>query len=122
MAGQQAIASELEGIQMQPMPEILLMELIHQAAYRNNTLGLHSICPEENITKICSSDLRQFLSAHFVPSRMVLVGVNVQHDQFVDLARQHFVSPRTSWEGQKSPSVDTSISQYTGGEVKVAIV
>lgn len=37
---------------MKPHPETLLMELAHQASYRNNTLGLPSLCPTNNITKV----------------------------------------------------------------------
>lgn len=33
------------------------MELAHQASYRNNTLGLPSLCPRDNITKIKVSKL-----------------------------------------------------------------
>ena len=120
-AAKQAIASELESYEMHPVPEMLMTELIHRAAYRDNTLGLPSICTEDSIDKISSKDLRQYAAAHFVPSRMVLVGVNVEHNQLVELARQHFVSPRTSWEGvEAGPVLDTSISQYTGGEIKVS--
>ena len=56
-----------------------------QAAYRNNTLGLPNNCPEENINKITVSDLKQFLSSHYLSSRMVLTGINVDHDHLVDL-------------------------------------
>ena len=94
-AAKQAIASELESYEMHPVPEMLMTELIHRAAYRDNTLGLPSICTEDSIDKISSKDLRQYAAAHFVPSRMVLVGVNVEHNQLVELARQHFVSPRS---------------------------
>ena len=90
-----------------------------QAAYRNNTLGLPNNCPEENINKITVSDVKQFLSSHYLPSRMVLTGVNVDHDHLVDLAQRYFVNPSTSWEGVKGKPIDQSISQYTSGEVKV---
>ena len=120
-AAKQAIASELESYEMHPVPEMLMTELIHRAAYRDNTLGLSSICTEESIDKLSSKDLRQYTAAHFLPSRMVLVGVNVQHNQLVELAKQHFVSPRTSWEGvEPGPVLDASTCQYTGGEVKVS--
>ena len=90
-----------------------------QAAYRNNTLGLPSICPEENIDKITIGDLKQFLSSHYLPSRMVLTGVNVDHNRLMDLAQRYFVDPSTSWEGVEGKPIDQSISQYTSGEVKV---
>lgn len=118
-AAKQSIAAELESMEMQPVPELLLTELIHQAAYRNNTLGLPNLCPSEDITRMTTNDLWKFYSTYMKPSRMVLVGVNVEHEELVELAQQHFVSPDTSWEGKGDIEVDTSISQYTGGEVKV---
>ena len=60
--------------------------------------------------------LKTFISSHFVPSRMVLVGVNTDHQQMVDLAQEHFVRPVTSWEGVDPLPVDVSIAQYTGGQ------
>ena len=50
---------------------------------------------------------------------MVLTGVNVDHDQFVELAQKHFVGAQTSWDGVEPVAVDESISQYTSGEVRV---
>ena len=43
------IRYELEDNAMRPDQEPLLVEKIHGAAYKNNTLGLAKICPEENI-------------------------------------------------------------------------
>lgn len=59
------------------------------------------------------------MASHFTPSRMVLVGVNVDHAQLVELAEEHFVDPQTSWSDVNTSPVDESISQYTGGMIKV---
>ena len=97
----------------------MLVELLHQAAYRDNTLGLPNLCPEENIPKITSSELRTFLASHYLPSRMVLTGVNVDHRQLLKLAGEHFVDPRTAWEGVAPRPVDQSIAQYNSFDTKV---
>ena len=115
-----SIGFELEDMKSGPNTEPFLVELLHQAAYKDNTLGLPSICPEEHLQKITAPELQKFLASHYVPSRMVLTGVNVDHQQLVDLARDHFVDPRTSWEGVESREVDGSIAQYNSGEVKVS--
>ena len=47
-----AITSELEDLHTKPHPEALLMDLIHQASYRVNTLGLPEICTPDNISNI----------------------------------------------------------------------
>ena len=112
----QAITFELEEIKNGPNVEPYLVELLHQASYRGNTLGLPSIYSEEDEDKITAEELKIFLAAHYTPSRMVLTGVNVDHQQLLDLANQHFVGAKTSWEGVESRRVDQSIAQYTSYE------
>ena len=117
----QSIAFELEEMKTGPNTEPFLVELLHQAAYRDNTLGLPNICPEENLHKISVSELKGFLAAHYVPSRMVLTGVNVDHQQLLELAREHFVDARTSWEGVATREVDRSVAQYNNYDMKVSL-
>ncbi len=116
------IRFELDEIYNGPNSEPLLEEMIHQASYRSNTLGLPNICPEEKIEKISCDELLIYLSSHFDPSRMILVGVNVDHGQFVDLAKQYFVEAETSWSGVPQRDIDQSISQYTSSDVMVRIM
>ena len=58
------IRYELEDIAMRPDQEPLLVEKIHAAAFKNNTLGLAKICPEENIGAISRQTLYTYLSAY----------------------------------------------------------
>ena len=46
---------ELEDLAMKPVPEELLMELSHQASYRDNTLGLPRLCPKNAIGNVAVS-------------------------------------------------------------------
>ncbi len=102
-----------------PDTEPFLIELLHQASYRDNTLGLPCMCPVENLSKITSAELKEYLASHYTPSRMVLTGVNTDHDLMVELANQHFLNPITSWEGVAGRGVDKSISQYGASSVTV---
>lgn len=120
----QAVQFELETLNMRPEQEPILMDRIHAAAYRGNTLGLPKLCPEENIDKIDRDVLLAFLRLHHIPSRMVLAGVGVDHDELVKYAEKFFTTPAT-WELETLNNlsvnkVDNSIAQYTGGEVKVS--
>lgn len=114
-----AIRFELEDIAMRPDQEPLLVEQIHAAAFKNNTLGLAKICPEENIGAITRQTLYTYLQAFHRPERMVVAGVGVDHDQLVEFAQKHFVDATPIWESEKIPEVvtDTSVAQYTGGLV-----
>lgn len=119
----QAIEFELETVDMNPDPEPLLVELIHAAAYQNNTLGLPKMCPADNVSLIDRPAILNYLNQYHTPERMVLAGVGVDHEQFVELARKHFTSQPT-WSTDPSvtslPSErDLSVAQYTGGSKQV---
>jgi len=116
-----AISHDRAMLEMSPDPEQLLLEIIHAAAYRDNTLGLPRVCPEENIMEIDRETIFNYLKAHHTPDRMVLAGVGVEHDELVKLAEQYFVTKTPSWESSvvsKKQGPDLSVSQYTGGLVK----
>ncbi|GLH08524.1 Mitochondrial-processing peptidase subunit alpha [Gryllus bimaculatus] len=121
----QAIRFELETLLMRPEQEHILMDMIHAAAYRDNTLGLPKICPEENTEKITRNMLFTFLKHHYTPKRMVIAGVGVDHSALVESVQKYFVEQKPIWEedsGLIIPgstfSVDESIAQYTGGIVQ----
>ncbi len=116
----QAIGFEVEDMQKSPNVEPFLIELLHQASYRNNNLGLPCVCPKVNLGKISREELCEFLASHYTPSRMVLAGVNVGHEQLVQLAREHFMDMETSWTGAKQREVDGSMAQFTANDKKVS--
>ncbi|XP_011703434.1 PREDICTED: mitochondrial-processing peptidase subunit alpha-like [Wasmannia auropunctata] len=115
----QIIYSELESL-YRPEQEIL-MDMIHSAAYGHNTLGFPNICPKKNIEKIDRKILHTYLKHHYVPSRMVVAGVGVEHDDLVHAVTKYFVDQKSIWEEQpdlilpNANTVDMSIAQYTGG-------
>ncbi|KAF4529979.1 hypothetical protein B566_EDAN015748 [Ephemera danica] len=120
----QAIQFELETLQMRPEQENILMDMIHAAAYQDNTLGLPKICPAENIGRIERSTLFTFLSHHYTPSRMVISGVGVKHDALVEAVNKYFVDQKPIWQQDtglilpgKTLEPDSSVAQYTGGIV-----
>jgi len=115
---QQMIRFEWEDLSMRMDPEPLLVEKIHAAAYRGNTLGLPKICPEENIGAITRKTLYTYLSAFHRPERMVVAAVGVDHDRLCETVQKHFVDNPPIWAGENIPSVitDCSVAQYTGGQ------
>lgn len=92
-----------------------------QAAFRDNTVGLPKLCPPENIGKFNSTILQDYMKRYYQPSRIVIAGVNVDHQHLVDLTNDYFVNKPPMWqrEGAATESPDRSIAQYTGGIVKV---
>ncbi|KAG8034467.1 hypothetical protein G9C98_007543 [Cotesia typhae] len=90
----QTVQFELETLHTRPEQEPLLIDMIHAAAYSDNTLGLPKLCPSENIGKIN----RNILFTHFVDEKPIW-----EQDSSLAL--------------DKTNTVDNSIAQYTGGLV-----
>ncbi|XP_078292359.1 mitochondrial-processing peptidase subunit alpha isoform X1 [Panthera onca] len=118
-AARMAVQFELEDLGMRPDPEPLLTEMIHEAAYRENTVGLHRFCPTENIAKMDREVLHSYLRNYYTPDRMVLAGVGVEHEHLVECARKYLLGTQPAWGCEKAVDVDRSVAQYTGGVVKL---
>ncbi|XP_030913143.1 mitochondrial-processing peptidase subunit alpha, partial [Geospiza fortis] len=114
-----AIRFELEDLNMRPDPEPLLTEMIHAAAFRDNTVGLNRFCPVENTDKIDRAVLHSYLSSYYTPDRMVLAGVGIEHEHLVECARKYLLGVQPVWGSGQGRAVDRSVAQYTGGIIKV---
>lgn len=119
----QTVQFELESLNMRPEQDPLLMDMIHAAAYRDNTLGLPKLCPPHNLDKIDRDVLMSYLRLHHNPERMVVAGCGVDHDEFVRHVEKYFGQSAT-WDREpvtndSVTAIDTSVAQYTGGSVKV---
>uniref|UniRef100_A0A803VRK0 Mitochondrial-processing peptidase subunit alpha n=2 Tax=Ficedula albicollis TaxID=59894 RepID=A0A803VRK0_FICAL len=114
-----AIRFELEDLNMRPDPEPLLTEMIHAAAFRDNTVGLNRFCPVENTDKINRDVLHSYLSSYYTPDRMVLAGVGIEHEHLVECARKYLLGVEPVWGSGQGRAVDRSVAQYTGGIIKV---
>ncbi|CAH1643539.1 unnamed protein product [Spodoptera littoralis] len=116
-SARQAVAFELETLSMRPEQENILMDMIHSAAYKGNTLGLPKICPSNNVNKIDRNIILNYLKNHYTPDRMVVAAVGVDHEHFVEFVQKYFVDMKPTWHVDEAftPNVDCSIAQYTGG-------
>lgn len=63
-----------------------LPELMHQAAWSGNTLGLPMFGDEFTVPKYKDTVIREFLEAFVTPSRIVVGAVGVPHEQAMELA------------------------------------
>ena len=71
-------------------PELILPELVHMAAFKDNTLGNPLLCPKERLTQINKSLIEAYRDTFFRPERMVVAFAGVQHDEAVRLTEQYF--------------------------------
>lgn len=71
-------------------PELILPELVHMAAFKDNTLGNPLLCPKERLSQIDKSTIEAYRTAFFQPERIVVAFAGVQHEEAVRLAELHF--------------------------------
>ena len=66
------------------------------------------------------------MNNYHTPERMVLAGVGVEHEEFVNLAKDHFVNTPAIWKEDselvdRTGGFDDSVSQYTGGIIQASV-
>ncbi|KAI9882727.1 MAG: hypothetical protein M1823_005533 [Watsoniomyces obsoletus] len=71
-------------------PELILPELTHMAAYKDNTLGNPLLCPSERLEAINKGVVDSYRRIFFRPDRIVVAFAGVTHDEAVRLAQRYF--------------------------------
>ena len=71
-------------------PELILPELVHMAAYKDNTLGNPLLCPKERLDSIGRRTVEAYRKAFFRPDRIVVAFAGVEHAQAIKLSEQFF--------------------------------
>ncbi|RDW94746.1 putative mitochondrial-processing peptidase subunit alpha [Coleophoma crateriformis] len=71
-------------------PELILPELVHMAAFKDNTLGNPLLCPKERLSEIDKSVVEAYRQSFYKPERMVVAFAGVAHDEAVRLTEQFF--------------------------------
>jgi processing peptidase subunit alpha len=98
-------------------PELILPELVHMAAYKDNTLGNPLLCPKERLDHIDARTVNAYRKAFFRPERVVVAFAGVEHEEAVRLTKQYFgdmstATPTPTREAQQvQPPYPTSAPQ-----------
>lgn len=71
-------------------PEMILPEILHEVAYKDNTLGNPLLCPEDRLQTMTTDTIKEFLSMWYKPERMVLAASGVEHQALCELADKYF--------------------------------
>jgi len=87
---QELATAEYEITEIWKKPELILPELVHLAAFKDNTLGNPLLCPMERVPDINASVVRAYRKAFYRPERTVVAFAGVPHDEAVSLATQFF--------------------------------
>lgn len=81
-------------------PELILPELVHMAAFKDNTLGNPLLCPEDRLDVINKDVIEAYRNTFYRPERIVVAFAGVPHAEAVRLTEQYFGS-------MKSPELPT---------------
>ncbi|KAF1944733.1 hypothetical protein EJ02DRAFT_340077 [Clathrospora elynae] len=71
-------------------PELILPELVHMAAYKDNTLGNPLLCPKERLPFINRDVVEAYRKEFYKPDRIVVAFAGVNHNEAVRLSEQYF--------------------------------
>ncbi|KAK3680249.1 Mitochondrial-processing peptidase subunit alpha [Recurvomyces mirabilis] len=88
--GRQLETAEYEIGEIWGKPELILPELVHMAAYKDNTLGNPLLCPKERLDVIDRRTVEAYRKNFFRPERMVVAFAGVEHNGAVELAKHYF--------------------------------
>eukprot|EP00933_Yihiella_yeosuensis_P079786 TRINITY_DN93208_c0_g1_i1.p1 TRINITY_DN93208_c0_g1~~TRINITY_DN93208_c0_g1_i1.p1 ORF type:complete len:545 (+),score=156.78 TRINITY_DN93208_c0_g1_i1:97-1635(+) len=96
-------------------PDDMVSELLHKAAFCNNTLGLSPYASDRSMSYFTPETIRSYLLDHFAPERMTLVGVNVSHAELSKWAMRSFAD----YNAIPMKKRDAVKASYTGGDLRI---
>lgn len=100
--------------QVQDTPDDLVFDHLQKTAFPDQPLGQNILGTERSILSFTPDDLRKFRAHHYTGPNMVLVAVgNLDHENIVSLAGNHFSGPGAKVPKQFEPA------RYRGGESKL---
>uniref|UniRef100_A0A7S1TIP5 Mitochondrial-processing peptidase subunit alpha n=2 Tax=Compsopogon caeruleus TaxID=31354 RepID=A0A7S1TIP5_9RHOD len=115
VAGDLALMKPLiseELAEMKEDPSALLNELLHAAAFDGNSLGLPLIISPNRLEGLTPEWVAKFVADQFSADRMVVTGVNVEHEELVDITKALLQDIPAAAAAVATPS------EYTGGELR----
>ncbi|PYH44341.1 mitochondrial-processing protease subunit alpha [Aspergillus saccharolyticus JOP 1030-1] len=108
---QQLATAEYEIGEIWSKPDLILPELVHTAAYSNNTLGNPLLCPAERLGEINKSVVDKYRQTFFNPERIVVAFAGVEHDKAVKLTEQYFGDMKSHKAALSGTGVESTLSQ-----------
>ncbi|KAI9148008.1 Mitochondrial-processing peptidase subunit alpha [Paramyrothecium foliicola] len=108
---QQIETARYEIAEIWSKPELILPELVHTAAFKDNTLGNPLLCPEDRLGSIDRSTVMTYRDLFYRPERIVLAFAGVEHAEAVKLAQQYF------GDMERKPALSRTGSETSEGEL-----
>ncbi|KAJ4548855.1 Mitochondrial-processing peptidase subunit alpha [Exophiala dermatitidis] len=87
---QQLETAEYEIQEIWSKPDLIIPELLHMAAYKDNTLGNPLLCPRERLPYITRGLIEKYRNLFYKPERIVVAFAGIEHEKAVRLAEKYF--------------------------------
>ncbi|KAI8667349.1 hypothetical protein LRP88_00898 [Fusarium phalaenopsidis] len=98
-------------------PELILPELVHTAAFKDNTLGNPLLCPEERLGTIDRNTVLTYRKLFYQPERIVVAFAGVEHGEAVRLTEKFFGDMKKNEQPLlESTGSETSESELSDSE------
>ena len=105
---QQLETADYEIQEIWAKPDLIIPELLHMAAYRDNTLGNPLLCPKDRLSHITRGLIEKYRSSFFKPERIVVAFAGTKHDEAVRLAEQYFGDMKKSPQEVEQPAATST--------------
>jgi mitochondrial-processing peptidase subunit alpha len=87
---QQLETADYEIQEIWSKPELIIGELVHMAAYKDNTLGNPLLCPKDRLPFINKGLIEKYRETFYKPERIVVAFAGVPHHEAVELTKRYF--------------------------------
>ncbi|KAL9624152.1 MAG: hypothetical protein Q9160_001674 [Pyrenula sp. 1 TL-2023] len=101
---QQVETAEYEIREIWGKPDLIIPELVHMTAYKDNTLGNPLLCPAERLPSMSKGLIQKYRDTFYDPGRMVVAFAGVKHEEAIRLTERYF--------GDIKPRPQASLSQH----------
>ncbi|KAF8976250.1 Mitochondrial-processing peptidase subunit alpha [Entomortierella lignicola] len=99
-------------------PEMILPELMHSVAYKDNTLGNPLLCPLDKLETMTTDDIKTYINTWYRPERIVVSAVGADHDEVVSLTEKLFGDMKVTGSDSESSKAQGGSDSSKGGLFK----
>ena len=89
-------------------PDLIIPELLHMSAYRDNTLGNPLLCPKERLPYINKDTIEKYRRTFIRPEKIVVAFAGTEHQEAVKVVEKYF--------GDMERTVEPNLTQTEASE------
>ncbi|TRY50580.1 Mitochondrial processing peptidase, insulinase like metalloprotease [Cryptosporidium tyzzeri] len=103
-------------------PSIMLNELLHSTAWKENSLGNNQSTSFNQVSDLNIQNLTDFRNSNFLSRNTIIVGTGISHDHLIkkilNSSRKFDITEQNSVNNLKNDEQTMKIPKYVGGLVK----